>query len=119
MIDNVRLTPVNRTFAITLVLGWNESIAGCGARAVRTRDAVGPPETLETLGTLVIAHDTGNSNPALALFRDLVDLTGSVSGYPNYVDSRLLRHIVDHSHRPADAELLGSSRRPGWQTDWS
>lgn len=90
-----------------------EDIAGCGAKAVRSCTTIGDAETL------AITHDTHNSDPGLALYRDLGDLVVSVSGEPGHVDSRLLRHVLDHTHRPADAELLELLRPPGYQTDWS
>lgn len=90
-----------------------EDIAGCGASAIRTCTTVGDAETL------AITYDTGNSDPGLALYRDLGNLVVSVSGQPGAVDSRLLRHVMDHTHRPTEAELLELLRPPGYQTDWS
>ncbi|WP_157617190.1 hypothetical protein [Saccharomonospora marina] len=62
----------------------------------RTCDAVGQAQTP------AIAYATGNSDPALGLYRDLGELVGSVSWHPRHVDSRLLRHVMDHTHPPAE-----------------
>jgi hypothetical protein len=90
-----------------------EDIFGCGARKVRTCTSLGSDLTK------VVTHDTDNSDPSLGLYRHLGNRVISVTGYGGDTDVDQLVHVLDHTHRPTDAELLRLLRPPGYQTDWS
>ncbi|WP_327040569.1 hypothetical protein OG400_23435 [Micromonospora ureilytica] len=70
--------------------------------------------------TLIVTHDTDNSDPSIALYRtegatvQAIEVQG-----PDPVEVDELTAALTHAHRPSDAELLDLLRHDGYQTDWS
>ncbi|GAB3247087.1 hypothetical protein RMN56_26905 [Micromonospora halotolerans] len=86
----------------------------CGSPRLRTCTDLGGGETL------IVSHETDNSDPATALYRAdggrvrAVEVQG-----PDPVEVAALRAALDRVHRPTDAELLELLRHEGYRTDWS
>jgi hypothetical protein len=86
----------------------------CGSPRLRTCTDLGGGETL------IVTHDTDNSDPATALYRaDGARVRAVEVQGPDRVEVEALRAALDRVHRPTDAELLDLLRREGYRTDWS
>ncbi|MEU8421112.1 hypothetical protein AB0C15_09585 [Micromonospora sp. NPDC048835] len=70
--------------------------------------------------TLVVTHDTDNSDPSIALYRaDGARVRAIEVQGPDPVGVDELATALTRVHGPSDAELLDLLRRDGYQTDWS
>ncbi|MFW5418879.1 hypothetical protein J0910_19880 [Nocardiopsis sp. CNT-189] len=81
----------------------------CGAVEVRSCTDLG--------GGLVeaVTRDTANSDPALALHRDLGDRAVTVTAYDGEADTAFLRDVLEQVHTPTEDELLELLRRDGYR----
>ena len=70
--------------------------------------------------TLIVTHDTDNSDPSIALYRtDGATVRAIEVQGPDPVGVDELTAALTRAHRPSDAELLDLLRHDGYQTDWS
>ncbi|MCG5471239.1 hypothetical protein LADH09A_005223 [Micromonospora sp. LAH09] len=70
--------------------------------------------------TLVVTHQTDNSDPSSALYRtDGARVRAIEVQGPDPVAVEELNAALSRVHPPSDAELLDLLRRDGHQTDWS
>ncbi|WP_328654197.1 hypothetical protein OG598_10255 [Micromonospora sp. NBC_00330] len=86
----------------------------CGSPRLRTCTDLGGGSTL------IVTHETDNSDPSIALYRTegatvrAIEVQG-----PDPVGVDELTAALTHAHRPSDAELLDLLRHDGYHTDWS
>ncbi|WP_157563184.1 hypothetical protein [Micromonospora chokoriensis] len=86
----------------------------CGSPRVRTCT------DLSGGSTLIVTHDTDNSDPSIALYRtDGAKVRAIEVQGPDPVGVDELTAALTRVHRPSDAELLDLLRHDGYQTDWS
>ncbi|MGC4814340.1 hypothetical protein ACLQ29_27740 [Micromonospora sp. DT228] len=70
--------------------------------------------------TLVVTHDTDNSDPSIALYRaDGATVRAIEVQGPDPVGVDDLSAALTRVHPPTEAELLDLLRHDGYQTDWS